>query len=349
MGNIQFLDCTLREVALPQYHWGEETMHAVLESLCSAGVEIIECGFLKNGSYPPGSSLFQDTKSIDALVGGVKERGCQIAALMDYGRFQISTLPHASQTLLDIVRVCFKKHERYAVLEDIAGLIQKGYRVFVQHVDIPSYTDDEIRDFIERINPLHPTCYCMVDTFGTMYVEDLQRIWSMVDDLLADDISIGIHGHNNLMMANALAMYMIRCHGRRNLIVDGTLLGAGRGAGNANTEILLYYLCRTQEKTYDLLPIYQIVDKIQPVLDEKYQYGYSLPYFQTGILAAHVFNADYLTAHYRLTSVQRMQLLQKLTPEQKIKYDYAQLDRLVSELQEDAKNDPAKPDHSNED
>ena len=337
MGNIHFLDCTLREVALPQYHWGTDVMGAVLDSLCSAGIEIVECGFLKSGAHLPGSSLFQNVSTIDTLVADVKKRGCQIAALMDHGRFQVSTLPHASQTQLDIVRVCFKKGERYAVLEDIEKLIQKGYRVFVQHVDIPSYTDAEIREFIERLNPLHPACYCIVDTFGTMYEEDLQRVWTLVQSLLAEDIAIGIHAHNNLMMANALAMYMVRHHGQRDLVVDGTLLGAGRGAGNTNTEILLHYLCRTQGKTYDLTHIYQIVDQIKPILEENFQYGYSLPYFQAGINGAHVFNVDYLNTHYRLSSTQRMLLLQMLTQEQKKKYDYPHLDQLVATLQQETK------------
>lgn len=330
MDNIQFLDCTLREVALPGYHWGTGVMTGVLDGLCRAGVEIIECGFLKNGVHEPGSSLFYDTKHMDTLVAGVKKRGCRIAALMDYGRFDVSALPPARDTLLDIVRVCFKKHQRDAVLEDMAALGEKGYRVFVQHVDIPSYTDEEIQDFIRRLNPLHPACYCIVDTFGSMYVEDLKRTWALVDRTLVGGIAVGIHAHNNLMMANALAMEMIRCHGSRSLIVDGTLLGAGRGAGNANTEILLHYLTQTQGKQYDLTPIYQTVDTIKPLLEENFQWGYTLPYFQTGITGAHVFNVDYLNTRHPLSSTQRMEVIQMLSPELRKKYDYAYLDQLVA-------------------
>ena len=330
MDNIQVLDCTLREVALPQYAWGTETMTEIMDLLCRAGVQIVECGFLKNGEHRQGSSLFSDTGRIDEIANAVKKHGCQIAALMDYGRFDVSTLPSARDTSLDIIRVCFKKHERHVVFDDIKRLQDKGYCVFVQHVDVPSYTEEELLAFLQRINEVQPEVYCMVDTFGTMYEEDLQPIWMLVNATLKEEIAVGIHGHNNLMMANALAISMIRHHGCRNLVVDGTLLGAGRGAGNANTEILLHYLQKYHARPCDLTAIYRAVDKIRPILDANFQWGYTLPYFMTGITGTHVFNVDYLLAHHPMTSEQMMQVIGQLDAQQRKKYDYGNLDSLAA-------------------
>lgn len=50
----------------------------------------------------------------------------------------------------------------------------------MQPVDILGYTDAELLDLIEKINELEPYAFSIVDTFGSLYREDLQRVFYLV-------------------------------------------------------------------------------------------------------------------------------------------------------------------------
>jgi len=53
------------------------------------------------------------------------------------------------------------------------------------------------------------------------------------------DAEIGFHGHNNLLLANANSLAAVKAGAS---VVDTTLLGMGRGGGNAQTETMLVVL-----------------------------------------------------------------------------------------------------------
>src|SRR5947207_14965758 len=53
------------------------------------------------------------------------------------------------------------------------------------------------------------------------------------------DARIGFHGHNNLLLANANSLAAVQAGAS---IIDATLLGMGRGGGNAQTETMLVIL-----------------------------------------------------------------------------------------------------------
>lgn len=67
-------------------------------------------------------------------------------------------------------------------------------------------------------------------------------------------------------------------------MLDTTLLGLGRGAGNCPTEILIAFL---KNPKYRLLPLFQAIqDHIHP-LQKQIDWGYHIPYLVTGALNEH--------------------------------------------------------------
>ncbi len=144
---------------------------------------------------------------------------------------------------IDGIRICFKKEERFDVFEYAKAIKDKGYKVFFQNVDTMSYSDIELLEVIERVNELKPYAYSIVDTFGAMYAEDLRHIYSIVNHNLDKDIILGFHAHNNLMLANANTQEFVNlaCN-EREINIDSSILGCGRGAGNSHTECLVEFL-----------------------------------------------------------------------------------------------------------
>lgn len=331
MKNIKLLDCTLRECA--SYNLDPETKFTekFIEFMISSKVDYIEIGFLKEGKNQVSKNIFEDVSQIDQIIGKWKEKN-KFVALIDYGRFNVKKLPCASETFLWGIRICFKKYQVNDVISDIRTLVDKGYCVFVQHVDIMDYTEREIISFIQRLNGLGITGYSIVDTFGTMYLEDLERLYSLVENYLDRKIVLGFHGHNNKMMANALAMQLSRLINDRQLILDSTILGAGRGAGNANTEILMDYLNNNYGSCYQLDSIIELADQMLPVFENKLKCGYCIPYFLAGLYDAHTFIVDYLLEHPSIRMINIKSVLAQMSKEEKKKYNYSNIDKMLDEI-----------------
>ena len=68
--------------------------------------------------------------------------------------------------------------------------------------------------------------------------EDVMHTMDLVKSK-SDKINLGFHGHNNLEMAMANTLEAIN---NGCVIVDGTITGMGRGAGNLRMELFLTYL-----------------------------------------------------------------------------------------------------------
>lgn len=81
---------------------------------------------------------------------------------------------------------------------------------------------------------------CIVDSAGGMLTSDLVSYFHAVQDVC--DIPLAFHGHNNLGLAVAHTLHAIELGA---VVVDSSLQGMGRSAGNAPTEILVVALIRT--------------------------------------------------------------------------------------------------------
>ncbi len=73
--------------------------------------------------------------------------------------------------------------------------------------------------------------YC-VDSAGSMFPEDVRGYVSATREIC--DCAIGFHGHSNLQFAVANSVEAFRCGAT---MIDATLYGLGRSAGNVPTEI----------------------------------------------------------------------------------------------------------------
>jgi 4-hydroxy 2-oxovalerate aldolase len=82
-----------------------------------------------------------------------------------------------------------------------------------------------------------------------------------------------------MAVSNTIAAMKENCN-----MVDATLLGMGRGAGNCPMEILIAFL---KNPKYRLLPLFEVIQyHIQP-LHQEIQWGYHIPYLITGALNEH--------------------------------------------------------------
>ena len=113
---------------------------------------------------------------------------------------------------------------------------QKGYTVFLQAANTLAYSDADLLSLAGAVSGSGASALSIVDTFGAMYEDDLERIVKVLDAQLDPSIKLDFHSHNNQQLSFSLSMHFVRMMANkdRDIIVDASLCGMGRGAGAAH-------------------------------------------------------------------------------------------------------------------
>ncbi len=340
MKQVQLLDCTLRDGGyLVDAQFGNTVIKGIIKGLSDSGIDVVECGFLKDEPHEKGSTIFNNAAQLRSFLPE-ERRQTSYVCLADYSRYTISNLEPFDGTSIDGVRACFFKKERYDVIEFCREIVEKGYKLYVQPVDILGYSDAELLELLDLINPLEPYAFSIVDTFGSMYKDDLRRVFYLIDRNLNSNSRIGFHSHNNLQMSFSLSQEFIdMTQGLRKIVIDATMAGMGRGAGNTNTELVMQYMNRKYNSGYDIDTVLDLIDNYIDGIRNICSWGYSTHYFLAGSYSAHVNNISYLTTKAGISSRDINYILNRIGPDARKRYDYDLLEKTYMEYSGTIKND----------
>lgn len=318
---VRITDCTIRDGGyLLNKNSDPEFVKGVMRGLADAGIDFVETGFLQ-------TNVTDDTlvyaNSIDARRYLPKDKGrTQFLGFCDNSRYSPDNLDPYDGQSFKWLRISFAKHEIDASVDFCYRAQEMGYTVQFNPMDAISYTDDERVELIREANKVKPGSISIVDTFGAMYLEDLRHIFAQMDELMDPAIAIGLHSHDNLGLSTALAetMIILAKENGRDVIVDGSLFGMGRGAGNASTELLACYLNKYYEADYNIPILLDTIQKYIAPLRDHVHWGYDLPMFVCGTEHAHVDNIYYLANNTECTARTMYEVLKTMSVSQRTRY-----------------------------
>lgn len=150
----------------------------------------------------------------------------------------------------------------------------------------------------------------------------------MVEHNLNEEICIGYHSHNNMQLAFSNAQTWVDIRTKRNIIIDTSVLGMGRGAGNLNTELFIDYLNDNIGSRYQLNPLLAMIDEILNSFYQKNYWGYSLPNYLSASYNAHPSYANYLDDKKTLTIENLNEIFAMMDTDKKIDYDKQYIEEL---------------------
>lgn len=332
---IQLLDCTLRDGAyIVQGKFGVPALRGIVKKLQDAHMDIVECGWLKNEIHQEGTSFFHIPDDMKFYFEN-KQKDNVLVAMIDWDRYNIEFLPPCDDNILDAIRVVFPHGKCKEGIEVGQKIAQKGYKIFYQVANTLGYSDEELEELVHFVNLSNPECLSIVDTFGAMYPEDLTRIADILDSNLNPEIKLGFHSHNNQQLSFALSIHFIEqfMKRERKLIIDSSLCGMGRGAGNTPTELIAGYLNRKYAGNYDMNIILDTIDMYMGDYQKNFNWGYSTPYFIAGMYCSHVNNIAYLLDNHRTSAKDMKGILDSLSIDERRKYDYDLLEKAYIEYQ----------------
>lgn len=335
MGRINVLDCTLRDGGYcNQWRFGFHNTKKIIERLIESNVDIIECGFITNRiEYDSDVTKFTNVEQI-AEIMPINRGNKLFAVMMNYGEYSITDLPENDGTSIDGIRVAFHKKDAADALNLCEGIKKKGYKVFIQGMVSLCYSDEEFLTMIQRVNEIEPYAFYIVDSFGEMKKNDLTRLFYLVEHNLNKSIQIGFHSHNNLQLSYSNAQSLVDLHSKRQLIIDSSIYGMGRGAGNLNTELFVQYLNDNGEGDYNLKPLLNVIDEILDGFYQNNRWGYSLPNYLSADHHVHPNYAAYLDDKKTLTVENINAIFELMDEDKKVTYDKEYIQNLYVRFME---------------
>lgn len=317
MNCIGILDCTLRDGGyINNFAFGERGIAKIIQQLTNANIDIVECGFLEDGEYDVNCSLYSTVEQIKCFLPA-DHRNTMFVAMACYGEYNLNQLADYDGTSIDGIRVTFHYNEVDAALEYCRQIMDKGYKVFVQPVGTTSYSDGQLLDLINNVNSIQPFAFYLVDTLGLMHQKDVLRFFYLIDHNLRNSIRLGFHSHNNLQLSYSNCQALVGVESDRALLLDSSVYGMGRGAGNLNTELIANFLNDHICRKYEIEPLLEIVDEFILKIKKEYEWGYSVPYYLAAINGCHPSYASYLNGKQTLNVKSIATILRMIEPHQR--------------------------------
>ena len=118
--------------------------------------------------------------------------------------------------------------------------------------------------------------FYLVDSYGGVFPDEVRSTLAQVKSKTR--AKVGFHGYDNLEMV--LANTLTAAENGID-IMDATITGMGRGAGNLKMELLLTVLNIKYGKEIDFNALSEVTCAFQ-TLQEQYDWGTSLPYMVSG-------------------------------------------------------------------
>lgn len=323
MKNIELLDCTLRDGGyVNDWNFGYSVITSTYKRLDAAGVEYIEVGFLdERREFDINRTITPNTEGFNHIFQGIKKGRAIPVAMIDFGTCGIENIQDCKDTFIDGIRVIFKKEKIDDALPFCRQIKEKGYKLFIQAISITSYSDKEMLDYLEKVNKIEPYAFSIVDTYGLLDDRKLKSYFYLIDNNLSKSIKIGYHAHNNFQLAFSNSMKFLSTETTRGIVVDSTVYGMGKSAGNTASELIALHMNDWYGTKYDIDQFLEILDTDLMPIYQKQFWGYKYNFYISAMQKCHPNYVQYLLDKKTLSVTSINEILSGIPEEKKLLYD----------------------------
>lgn len=313
---ITLLDCTLRDGGYyTNWDFAPELVDRYLKAAHAAGIDYVEIGlrnFARDGFAGPFAYSTEDYLSRLDVPDGLK-----LGVMVDAKTlFNAGMAPDAAvhalfmpseESRASLVRVAAHFGEVQDCAPIVSALKGLGYRVGVNLMQASGKPAEEIATKLKQLlaGDAQPDVLYYADSLGNMDTAEVSRLFDVFREVW--DGPIGIHTHNNKGLAVANSLHALD---RGVTWIDATIQGMGRGAGNAEMEILLTEIGQHHGRSAEAL--YGLAMDEFAALKQVHQWGPSLMYYFSAKHGIHPTYAQELLADERYDSNEKIAIIQHL-------------------------------------
>ena len=275
---LEILDCTLRDGGY-YTHWDfdETLVNNYFKEINQLPVDYVEIGYRSKEKDSYEGAYFYLPQFI---LQNCKEK-CdkKLAVILNEKEVEVEDLElllKPCKGIIDLIRIAVDPKNLSRALVLSREIKKYGFSVGFNLMYASKWEEYSLySEELLGINEVADYLY-IVDSYGGLFPEDLEKIFSKISKYI--NIPIGFHGHDNLELALINSLTAIKMGAQ---IIDSTIMGMGRGAGNLKTELILTLLNKQRNLPVNFDSLFNLTNLFLK-LKEHYRWGTNLPYMISG-------------------------------------------------------------------
>ena len=224
---VKILDCTTRDGGYKDnWEYSDEYISSHIEFLNANGVKYYEIGY-RNYLETEGKGRFYRCMPDVTKPFVELEKDLLIGVMTDVKRYNPDDFVRQSDDTIDFVSIAAHPDKVQNALEIAGDLFDKGYKVFVQLMDVTNIDADGYLYLYmwDRKNILESLYFA--DSYSVLKPSEIAQYYNKFKILGYKNISFHAHNNQKYALENSLAAINLGAYS-----VDVTRDGVGRNGGN---------------------------------------------------------------------------------------------------------------------
>tara|TARA_Y100000590_G_scaffold314564_2_gene355658 strand:- start:11130 stop:12845 length:1716 start_codon:yes stop_codon:yes gene_type:complete len=308
------LDCTLRDGGYyTNWEFDNKLVQEMVLALDKSGVDYIELGYkspVKGGRFRKCNDqfIFKLLKDVDysaklAFMIDTKDF-LEDNKINEKLLFDLEVVKEKNKSPFSLCRLATNYDTLDETIELVKLIKKAGYETTINLMKVATLKSSEVEKALKKMGNSDVDIIYVADSLGSLYGKKLDKLFKLFKETCKKHNKIlGFHPHNNLGLSfpNTLQAEYLGTD-----IVDGTVTGMGRGAGNLRIE---QYLMMKNNPTNDLLDFIQ--RRFVP-LKAKNSWGWNPNYMYSGMNEIHPSYPQELQS-YHISDLRIQKTLQELS------------------------------------
>ena len=257
--NIKILDCTLRDGGyVNNYQFTADQTKQIVMGLDAANIPYIETGHAQGvGAMKKGLGDAAESDEVYMKVAAESTNQSKWGMLYLTNVSSLEDIDMGADHEIDFIRVGVEVDDIKSLFPFVDRIKKHNIYMCCNILKSHKITSDKFCEISKEVTNRGGDCMYIVDSTGGMLPNEVSEYAKKVKDSLPD-VTLGFHGHDNLGLSSYNSLSAISAGVE---IVDTTLRGLGRSAGNTQTERFVCTLKRLGYTTgIDIAKLFDVSD-----------------------------------------------------------------------------------------
>ncbi len=328
--NTQIMDVTLRDGSYAiNFQFSQYETEKICRKLNSAGIEYIEIGHgmgLDASTPDNGEALCTDEEYLMAAQRSVPDAKYGMFCIPTYAKLE--SIGRMKEMGASFVRVGSNVTEVESTEVYIKEAKKSNLEVMANYMKSYVVSPEMFAENVKKSESYGADVVYIVDSAGSMCRDDIEKYYDAIRKV--SNIKVGFHGHNNLGLAVSNSLFAAELGFD---FIDTSILGMGRSAGNAATELYIGNLMRNSNKVlYDLKEILDCSEKfVRPL----WKHSANALDLYCGIAEFHTSYMKFIHKYSAKYGVNPLDLIINYSRYDKVNLDEKKLEEIAASMKKD--------------
>ncbi len=299
---INLIDCTLRDGGYyNNWDFSINLVNEYLKTMSKIGVEYVELGFrsfqsesFKGSNWYTTDNYINNLKIPSNLKIAVMVNASQIINQNNISSAVKKLFSYKKNSKVNLVRVACHFSEINQTIDIVKHLNKLGYHSAINLMQISEQSEEKIVEVTKKLSKSKVDIVYFADSLGSMNALKVEKVLEIIKQDWKGPI--GVHMHNNLEQALKNNIHCLKLGVKW---IDSTIMGMGRGAGNAQTEYFIIEYNNFLKRKINIIPLLNLIKKYFLDLKLKFNWGPNSFYYLAGMYGIHpTYIQEMISTHF---------------------------------------------------